>query len=89
MKRVLSCKIFGCESTNGYACDRCGCDIYHWDFVQTEGAWLYPYYAVKWWFQTHRRWLGHKCEADQCCTYLFFTDDSCCSDECYQNWIPF
>ena len=88
--RIL-CKIFGCQSSDPYypGCDRCGTDIYHWDFVQDRAAWLWPWYSFKWWVRCNQKFFIHRCGNEDCRKLVFFTKNQCCSEECYSNWIPF
>jgi hypothetical protein len=86
--RIL-CRIFGCASTDRYypACDRCGTDIYHWNFIDQNRAWLNPWYTLCWWLRCNRDWFYHKC--DVCKKPMAFTKKECCSEECYDLWVPF
>jgi hypothetical protein len=85
----LLCKLFGCKSSDPYypLCDRCSTDIYHWDFIDQSRAWLGWWYFSTWWLRCNRRRFVHKCAV--CGRWMFFTSRECCSDECYDNWLPF
>ena len=62
MDRIL-CRIFGCEVEEyGPACRRCGTWSYDYPFIQTERAWLYPWYRFTRWLCCNRRWFYHRCE---------------------------
>jgi len=89
----LLCKLLGCATgdylNHGSTCVRCGSDIYDYTFVQREGAWLAPWYSLTWFLYSRRRWFFHKCENENCFHHLVFTDACCCSDKCYEEWVPF
>ena len=87
MDRIL-CRIFGCEVEEyGPACRRCGTWLYDYPFIQPEGAWLYPWYRLCWWLRCNRDLFWHRC--DVCKKPMVFTKKDCCSDECYEQWLPF
>ena len=87
MDKIL-CKIFGCElEENGPACRRCGTWLYNYGFVDQNMAWLAPWYNLVWRLRCNRDWVCHRCAV--CKETVFFTKNECCSEECYDNWIPF
>lgn len=81
----LRCKVFGCLYDDHCSCARCGEDLYSGLFIQI--GWIDPVYTIirKW---KQNRWKRrHPCEV--CKQVMFFTDDHCCSKDCYDEWIPF
>ena len=84
----LRCKIFGCQLEEyGPACGRCGAWLYNWEFVDRDMALLSPWYNFIWWLRGNRDWFYHRCAV--CKEPMFFTKNECCSEECYDDWIPF
>lgn len=84
----LLCRIFGCELEEyGPGCRRCGADLYSGEFIQIEGAWLLPWYKLRWWIGRNRYFISHKCET--CGKMMRFNKEYCCSDKCYRDWCPF
>jgi hypothetical protein len=85
--RIL-CKIFGCKLDQyGPACIRCNTWLYDWGFVHREMAWLNPWYNFIWRLRCNRDWFFHRCAV--CKKPMVFTKKECCSEECYDQWLPF
>jgi hypothetical protein len=82
--RIL-CKLMGCETGLSPCCRRCGSDLYEYDFIQQ--GWLQPWFRAVWWVASKQEWIRHRC--DVCRKPMYFTDASCCSEECYEDWYPF
>lgn len=85
--RRLHCRLFGCiESQYAPVCDRCGLYYYEGfvfsDESRIRGPWLRLVY-----------WVRGLNPIKTCChcRRRFFDrkNESCCSERCYQEWIPF
>ena len=87
------CHIFGCEMEDREGgCRRCGTWIYDWTFIHREMAWLNPWYKLHLVVRLQQENSSSiRCENENCqfSKLVFFTQNQCCSDECYSNWIPF
>lgn len=88
-RRIL-CRVWGCIGTpesNGYDCKRCRTNLYEGLWVEPDGSLMRWYYRLIAWWLYRSYYRFHRCEV--CDAALFLTDDYCCSDDCYDNWIPF
>lgn len=83
------CDLRGCVDSHNYgACDRCGCDYY-------EG--FYEYGRLDWVLRATRRakwllfqsWKRRHCEVCQKPIRGFRYHEFTCSNECFDQWIPF
>ena len=70
-----------------YHCHRCGSMYYDGDFRQKGCRFVEWMRSVKWRFKQRSRYRFHRC--DVCQKPLYFTDQDCCSPQCYDKWIPF
>jgi uncharacterized OB-fold protein len=59
--------------------------LYDADFVQ-KGKLDFIWWFV-WKFSVLRRFVTSRC--DECGKRMWFTSEPCCSDKCYDTWIPF
>jgi hypothetical protein len=81
----LICWCFGCASNEHNYCGRCGAAIYDYGFFQYGRLdWIkVPYLLATGW----KHWFSHRCS--ECGNRMFFSWDDCCSEACWQVWIPF
>lgn len=81
------CWLLGCYlGEHGHCCERCGVDVYE-NFIQYGK--LDPLIRLYWRAYRAIRHLGpRKCD---CCgkTFRSFRPERVCSDECYEQWLPF
>lgn len=85
----IRCKLFGCLYDSYCGCVRCGAGLYEYEFLQ-EPCWiLKPLADLKWWLSVNKWKILHKCQGEDCLHWLAFTDKNCCSEKCYETWIPF
>lgn len=82
----LRCKAFGCGWDGHSSCERCGTDLYE-GFIPREACWFRHCYHALWLWRRGKRWRKHEC--DHCKAVMFFTEEYCCSDKCYDEWVPF
>lgn len=87
MKRLL-CKLWGCycSDTHDFSCPRCGAALYDADFVQIGRLeWVY---RVRDFFRGKYAFITRRC--DVCRKRMWFTrHNPCCSEKCYDQWLPF
>lgn len=81
----LMCRVFGCAYDDHCSCPRCGEDLYSGMFIQI--GWLNPIYNLIHKWKMNRKYRYHPCEV--CGHPMYFSNDYCCSKECYDDWIPF
>lgn len=86
----LKCWFSGCTQCPDtlQCCLRCGVGIYDYEFYQLPCFLVRPFKQAAWWFSQNKFWITHKCNAE-CGKRMFFSGDNCCSQKCYDNWIPF
>lgn len=83
----LRCRFLGCVlAREGYCCDKCNTDLYD-GFIDRDRSWFAPIYQIQHRWQMKKFYRFHPCAV--CETPMYFTDDHCCSQECYDDWIPF
>jgi hypothetical protein len=91
------CKLFGCYTSNGYACDRCSADLYSSDFVQ-----LSPFDALGAAISKFCRiFAPQNFRCNSCGKRLTFArfysearvrgllSTKFCTDKCFDEWLPF
>lgn len=80
----LRCYLFGCEPHDNPACQRCNAYLYDSWFV--HGGWIEPLFAAG--RRLRRFVVGKRCS--ECGKRMpRGTKDYCCSEKCYETWIPF
>lgn len=89
MKIKLFCWWFGCETKNSPDCFRCNEDLYNGDFIQSG---FYYTKLLPFWHRFKYLFVSQKC--DVCGKKLSFKrkynpHENCCSDECFDKWLPF
>jgi hypothetical protein len=83
----ISCVLWGCWCDENNACPKCGSALYYdADFVQIgKLQWLFE---VRDFFRGKYSLVTRRC--DVCRKRMWWTrHDPCCSDECFDKWIPF
>ena len=83
----ISCYLLGCEIDPGYYCTHCGA------YCEDEtGGWHdRPCWLVRAWRvarEPNLSWLYRRCEVCHRLIWLSPTEP-CCSQKCYDGWIPF
>lgn len=81
----LVCRARGCDLHDEYpACHRCGSALYGGDFI--EAGWLDPLISA--YYRLKRRLEIKHC--DVCGKRMPWRRTvPCCSDKCFDQWIPF
>lgn len=79
----LVCHLWGCAATKTPACVRCHSFIYDPDFIPPRR-----------WFTNavdQARVVGRKClhRCEVCRRYIWFSEEQCCSENCFEQWLPF
>jgi hypothetical protein len=82
MGRIL-CRLLGCAAAQTPACARCRSFIYDPDFLP-PGRWVG---RVLDGVQRLRRKCLHRCEVCRC--RIWFSEWQCCSEHCFEQWVPF
>jgi len=86
------CELFGCEE-NGYTpeCARCGAWYYQGFIFPEEAIWPPIRDAARAFIRWMRRLVWKYQHCDHCGTRFWAkrSDEACCSDACYSDWIPF
>lgn len=83
----IRCILFGCWCDENSACPKCGCALYDADFRQIGKLnWIY---RVRDFLRGVYVFSNRHCEV--CGKRLGFTrrGPHCCSEKCYDQWIPF
>jgi hypothetical protein len=80
--RIL-CRLKGCAAEETPACARCGFFIYDPDFLPPK-RWLRAAFDRA---RRFRRKCLHRCEV--CRSRIWFSDWQCCSENCFEQWLPF
>lgn len=87
----ISCWLLGCKTGEapwqGHYCRDCNAYLHSGDFRQAGCALIEAMRSVGSWWRRHRRYRHHTCEV--CTKHMYLTEESCCSHECYDNWMPF
>lgn len=81
------CWLLGCYlGETGCCCERCGADLYE-NFIQYGK--LDPLIRLYW--RTYWLIRNLRPRTCDCCgkTFRSFRSASVCSDECYEQWLPF
>ena len=79
------CRLWGCEVERDFPyCACCGADIYN-DFAQRGYLWWVR--ESWWWLKALPARVTRRC--DVCGRRMWFTDDPCCSEQCFSEWVPF
>jgi hypothetical protein len=83
----LRCKALGCVCDDLLqGCIHCGTDIYT-GFITRDASWFRYFYRLQWKWDAARHYRRHECAV--CGQTMLLTEDSCCSEKCYKEWIPF
>jgi hypothetical protein len=82
MGRIL-CRLLGCAAAQTPACARCRSFIYDPDFLP-PGRWLREVLDGA---RRLRRKCLHRCEVCRC--RIWFSEWQCCSEQCFEQWLPF
>lgn len=84
-KRIL-CILYGCNWGEHAECPRCNANAYE-DARFRDSGWLDPLVRLQ--RRVRDKIVGRPCA--HCGKRMFFRSslDSCCSEDCYQHWIPF
>jgi hypothetical protein len=85
----LHCHLFGCAVAATYpACARCNADLYEGPFIE-RGVNYYVDAA----FDPVRRHIIWPIMGKRCCQcrrrYWRGYDEYCCSEKCFDEWLPF
>lgn len=88
----IVCRLVGCDPDKFPCCKRCGTDLYAPEFIQS--GWLEPYFWLRhrlWYWRRSCPWLPKHCAV---CHKRYFRGPAIvshyvCSEECYEDWIPF
>jgi len=86
--KSLKCRAIGCcLNDHTPECEHCGAYLYDTDFV-LEG-WITPLIRLRDRIIGLCRQFTRRC--DVCGRRMWFTrlHDACCSEACYDKWIPF
>ena len=81
----LWCRLWGCEVDDFPCYHYCGADTYEADFIQSGYLWRFQ--ETWWWLKALPARVTRRC--DVCGRRMWFTDDPCCSEQCFREWIPF
>lgn len=83
----IRCYLLGCVTDTNPGCVRCNADLYDFEFVQIGK--LEPLFNLYWGTIRALRRLGPKRCAE--CRKKFWRgyDDQLCSEECFNEWLPF
>lgn len=80
----IRCWFFGCEESDEPQCYGCHSD---YEFRQ-KACWIVEVTrAIVYAWRSNRYHRSHPC--DVCGHQMHFTDEACCSEECYGEWNPF
>jgi hypothetical protein len=83
----LLCKLKGCTCDEYcQSCVGCGAGLYD-GFIEREMSWLRSYYALRHRWKMKRFYRHHLCAV--CHHPMYLTDEPCCCEVCYSDWIPF
>ena len=79
----LICHLRGCVATQTPACVRCHSFIHDPEFIPSRR------WSAKIGDQARivRRKCLHRCEVCRCC--IWFSEEQCCSENCFEQWLPF
>jgi hypothetical protein len=82
----IRCVLWGCWCDRNGGCPKCGSALYDADFIQIGRlAWMQ---RVGGRLKQLRGFVNRKCEV--CGKRYWFTGrNPCCSEKCYDEWIPF
>jgi len=83
----IRCLLWGCECAHDYpACLNCGAALYESEFIQIgKLSWIWSAYRA-----IREAWgrLNRRC--DVCRKRMWLAGRAnCCSQKCYDEWIPF
>jgi len=92
----LRCALIGCNCSEEYpGCTRCQAPLYSDDFIERGKLhWLYLW-RDRWWRLKHgtkRRIRRKKCEVCGCKYWFGYPGaggNDLCSEECFNDWLPF
>ena len=82
----VRCVLFGCWYDQNSSCPKCGAALYDADFIQVGRMdWVHK---VRGKLSQIRAFVNRKCNV---CgkRYWFTANEPCCSEECYEDYIPF
>lgn len=82
----IHCYLFGCWCDPNSACPKCGAALYDCEFIQVG--------KLDWVHSVRRLFAGIRCFVSRRCDvcgrkYWFTRSGPCCSQKCYDQWIPF